>query len=158
MSAVTRPLRWQDLSAVASLEQLLHPDDPWSVATWWAELAERPRRDYVVRVESEQLVGYAGLDLAGDSADVMTVAVDPQRQGQGHGDALMEHLHSRAARAGCDTVLLEVREDNRAARGLYGRHGYVLVHRRRGYYQPSGVDALVLRRSLGAEAEEGHDV
>ncbi len=155
MSATTRPLRWQDLGAVAALEGQVHPDDAWSEATWWAELAERPRRDYVVRVdERDRLVGYAGLDLAGETADVMTIAVDPLLHGQGHGAALLRHLHARARTAGCGAVLLEVREDNTGARALYDRHGYTLVHRRRGYYQPGGVDALVLRRDLTHDGGE----
>lgn len=155
MSATTRPLRWQDLRAVAALEQRVHPEDAWSEATWWGELAERPRRDYAVRVDgpADRLVGYAGLDLAGDTADVMTIAVDPSLQGRGHGTALLRHLHTRAASAGCGAVLLEVREDNTSARAMYDRHGYRLVRRRRGYYQPDGVDALVLRRDLTVDRQ-----
>jgi ribosomal-protein-alanine N-acetyltransferase len=158
MTAVTRPMRWQDLRGVAALEQQVHPDDAWSEVTWWAELAQRPRRDYAVRVDEHgQLLGYAGLDLAGATADVMTIAVDPVRQGQGHGASLLRHLHTRAATAGCDAVLLEVREDNTAARAMYDQHGYTLVHRRPGYYQPGGIDALVLRRDLSLD-REGSDV
>jgi ribosomal-protein-alanine N-acetyltransferase len=44
--------------------------------------------------------------------------------------------------------LLEVREDNPRARQLYSRHGFTEVGVRRGYYQPSGVDAVVMRKGL----------
>jgi len=44
--------------------------------------------------------------------------------------------------------LLEVREDNPRARQLYSRHGFTEVGIRRGYYQPSGVDAVVMRKEL----------
>ena len=43
-----RPLAWTDLGRLAELETALFADDAWSEATWWAELAARPRRDYVV--------------------------------------------------------------------------------------------------------------
>jgi ribosomal protein S18 acetylase RimI-like enzyme len=44
--------------------------------------------------------------------------------------------------------LLEVREDNPRARRLYLRHGFAEAGIRRGYYQPSGVDAVVMRKVL----------
>ena len=43
-------------------------------------------------------------------------------------------------------VLLEVRADNAAAQRLYERRGFTEIGRRRGYYQPSGADAVVMRR------------
>ena len=43
-----REARWTDVPALAALEAQLFPDDAWSESTWWAELAGRPRRDYVV--------------------------------------------------------------------------------------------------------------
>jgi len=153
-----RAMRWQDLAEVHRIEEDAFPQDAWSLAAWWSELAARPRRDYVVLQESglpgergaAGLVGYGGLDLAGETADVMTVAVDPARRGQGHGVTLLEELLDRATRSGAAAVMLEVRADNEAALGLYSRHGFHEVHRRRGYYQPCAVDALVMRKEVGA--------
>jgi ribosomal-protein-alanine N-acetyltransferase len=45
-------------------------------------------------------------------------------------------------------VLLEVRADNEHAQGLYRRRGFTEVGRRRGYYQPSGADAVVMKREV----------
>jgi len=45
-------------------------------------------------------------------------------------------------------VFLEVREDNQRARGLYLRRGFEEIGVRRGYYQPSGTDAIVMRKDL----------
>ena len=114
---LTRPMRWQDLPAVHRIEVGSFEQDPWSLGSFWGELAARPRRDYVV-LEGESVLGYAGLDLAGETADVMTIAVDPQLRGQGHGVALLEWLLRRAAHAGTSQVMLEVRADNEAAIGL----------------------------------------
>ena len=41
-----------------------------------------------------------------------------------------------------------MREDNPRARQLYQRHGFAEAGIRRGYYQPSGVDAVVMRKGL----------
>ena len=47
--------------------------------------------------------------------------------------------------------VLEVRADNTAAIGLYARYGFQEVHRRRGYYQPGAVDALIMRRKVASD-------
>jgi Acetyltransferases len=57
-------------------------------------------------------------------------------------------LVDEADKRGYEEVLLEVREDNPRARRLYLRHGFAEVGIRRGYYQPSGVDAVVMRKGL----------
>lgn len=144
-----RELRWSDIPALAQAERELFADDAWTEPTWWAELAGRPRRDYVVAAASDgTIAGYAGVDCAGDTADVMTIAVDTSYRGTGLGDRLLGDLLGRASAAGAQSVLLEVRADNAPALGLYGRHGFEQVSVRRRYYQPGDVDALVLRRRL----------
>ena len=146
-----REARWTDLPALAGLETELFAHDAWSEPTWWAELAGRPRRDYVVLTDDRRptgVLGYAGLDHGGDVADVMTVAVAPRAQGRGLGRLLLGELERRAAARGAGHVILEVRADNAAARALYERAGYALISTRRRYYQPGDVDALVLRKAL----------
>jgi ribosomal-protein-alanine N-acetyltransferase len=141
-----RDLEWTDLAHLAGLEQQLFADDAWSEATWWSELAGRPRRDYVVAKTSDgTIAGYAGLDLSGDVADVMTIATSPGHQGRGTGRLLLAELVRRATAHGADAVLLEVRADNDAARRLYDQAGFEVISVRRRYYQPGDVDALVMR-------------
>jgi ribosomal-protein-alanine N-acetyltransferase len=147
--AVTlRPMRWWDVEPALALERVLFPDDAWSAETFWSELAGVPStRHYLVAVDGDEVVGYAGLFAAyHHQADVQTVAVVPGRQGQGIGDRLLGALLEEAARRSCTEILLEVRADNAAAQRLYARHGFERIGLRRGYYQPGRVDALVLRR------------
>jgi len=61
---------------------------------------------------------------------------------------LLDELERRAGARGATHVILEVRADNVAARGLYERAGYTAISTRRSYYQPGDVDALVLRKAL----------
>jgi len=146
-------LRWTDLPQLVALEAELFPDDAWSQETWWAELAARPRRSYVVEELDGALVGYAGLDLTGEVADVMTIAVAPSAQGHGLGRRLLDELVARAAADDATHLMLEVREDNAAARRLYDTRGFELLTVRRRYYQPGDVDAHVMRLTLaGATA------
>jgi ribosomal-protein-alanine N-acetyltransferase len=143
-----RDVHWTDLPVLAGLERDLFGPDAWAEPTWWAELAGRPRRDYVVLADGRAVLGYAGLDVAGDVADVMTVAVVPQGRGRGLGRLLLGELERRASARGVSHVVLEVRADNTAARALYEHTGYEQISTRRRYYQPGDVDAIVLRKTL----------
>ncbi|HSU74104.1 MAG TPA: ribosomal protein S18-alanine N-acetyltransferase [Terrabacter sp.] len=145
---VLRELEWTDLARLAELELDLFAQDAWSEQTWWAELAARPRREYVVATADGTITGYAGLDVAGEVADVMTIAVAPAHRGSGVGRVLLAELVRRATERAVDAVLLEVRADNDAARRLYDRAGFEVISVRRRYYQPGDVDALVMRLLL----------
>ncbi len=81
---------------------------------------------------------------------MLTIAVALDRWGEGTGAALLDALLAEAARRGCTEVFLEVRTDNARAQQLYRRYGFTEIGIRRGYYQPSGADALVMRRVAGA--------
>jgi ribosomal-protein-alanine N-acetyltransferase len=153
-AASLRRMRWWDLEQVVPLERELFPDDAWSDAAFWAELARPETRHYVVAEGSEGVVGYAGLMAAGGDADVQTVAVAPRARGAGVGRMLLAELLAEAARRRCNDVLLEVRADNEAALTLYDRFGFERIARRRGYYR-GGVDAVVMRlRGVGRRPAE----
>jgi ribosomal-protein-alanine N-acetyltransferase len=76
------------------------------------------------------------------------MAVARSHWGRGIGSALLESLLAEAARRECTEVFLEVRADNPRAQRLYIRHGFADMGLRRGYYQPSGTDAIVMRRPM----------
>lgn len=151
MTARLRPMSWTDIDTLVELEQRLFVDDAWSARTWWSELAGRPQRVYLVAQDDDRVVGYAGLSVAGDVADVMTIAVAPGAQGTGVGRLLLEELVAQASAAAVSVVLLEVRSDNDPARKLYERNGFEQIGVRRRYYQPGDIDALVMRRHLRQE-------
>jgi len=145
-----REMNRADMAAIIALEQELFPEDAWTPEMFATEFAQPPsRRLYLVAEEGNALIGYAGMMFTGGSqADVVTLAVDPGRWGRGTGTALLTALVDEAEKRGYQEVLLEVREDNPRARQLYLRHGFAEIGIRRGYYQPSGVDAVVMRKAL----------
>ena len=145
-----REMKRADMAAIMALEEELFPEDAWSPEMFAAEFAQPPsRRLYLVAERENALIGYAGMMFTGGSqADVVTLAVAPARWGEGTGSALLMTLVDEAEKRGYEEVLLEVRKDNPRARRLYLRHGFDEVGIRRGYYQPSGVDAVVMRKVL----------
>ncbi|MEO5336348.1 MAG: GNAT family N-acetyltransferase [Magnetospirillum sp. WYHS-4] len=89
---------------------------------------------------------------AADEAEIITLAVLPERRRAGLGRTLVEAARAEAARRGAATMFLEVAADNPAARVLYESLGFREAGRRKGYYaRPGGpaVDALVLVTSCG---------
>lgn len=146
-----RAMTMDDMPAVMALERELFPDDAWSPQMFASELAQSARRLYLIAQdgEGEELLGYAGLMFTGGpEADVLTLAVRPASWGRGIGTALLLALLDEAGGRECKQVFLEVREDNPRARSLYTRHGFAEIGVRRGYYQPAGVDAIVMRKDL----------
>jgi len=146
-----------DLNDVLALEQELFPDDPWT-AEMFAEEVVQPADTRLYLVAETQAGDQSGRDLAGyagmmfvpgdTQADVLTIAVARTHWGRGIGSALLSELLRAARDRGRAEVFLEVREDNPRARGLYLRRGFEEIGVRRGYYQPSGVDAIVMRKDL----------
>jgi ribosomal-protein-alanine N-acetyltransferase len=145
-------MRWWDVPAALAIERELFPD-PWTEATFWSELAGVPETRHYVVIESDgELIGYAGLFATRHTADVQTLAVAGDRQGEGLGAHLLTALLDEVRRRGASEVLLEVRADNETAARLYARFGFERIGVRRGYYQPGRVDAVVMRLRPGADA------
>ena len=85
--------------------------------------------------------------MAADEAEILALAVIPERRRSGIGRLLLAQAQAQAAAAGARVVFLEVSARNAAARALYAAGGYREVGRRTRYY-PDGTDALVLARPL----------
>jgi ribosomal-protein-alanine N-acetyltransferase len=155
-----------DLAGVIALEHELFPEDPWTAQMFADEVAQpRDVRLYLVaeaddgpaernvagdRGPGPAIAGYAGMLFVpgGLQADVLTIAVRESRWGLGIGSALLDALIQAARERDCAEVFLEVRADNPRAHGLYLRRGFAEIGVRRGYYKPSGVDAIVMRKDL----------
>lgn len=148
-----RPVTPEDIEAIAHAELELFPDEAWNVFQLAEEISHRDRR-YVLAAEGADaggsLLGYAGIMLAGDLADLHTIGT--LREGAGIGRALLTWCEEQARAGGAVRTLLEVREDNDRARRFYATAGYREIDRRRGYYPIRGrrIDALVLERTLTA--------
>ena len=145
MTTVTiQRLRWWHIQALEPIEADLFGAERWSAAMFWNELASG--HHYVAALEGEELIGYAGLSVNGDEGWVQNIAVRQDRQRREIGRALLQALLAEAARRRVQGVLLEVAVDNGTAQRLYDSFGFEPVGVRRGYYQPSNTDALVMRR------------
>lgn len=149
MTRVER-MRWWHVEQLLPVERALFGEQPWTARTFWSELAQLDTRWYVVALDGEEIAGYAGLCDYPDEAWVQTLAVAARWQGRALGSRLLTALLEEAGRRRQRVVSLEVRAGNVVAQRLYDRHGFVRVGVRRGYYEPSGEDAVVMTRRSGA--------
>lgn len=139
-------MRWWHISEVLDIEADLFGAERWSAPMFWNELANG--HHYLIALAPDgRIVGYAGLAVPEPTeAWVQNIAVRRDCQRRGVGRALLTALLAEADRRGVGSVLLEVAVDNAAAQKLYAAYDFEPIGVRRGYYQPSNTDALVMRR------------
>lgn len=111
---------------------------PWDAAEFSAEL----QKDYAKYFICEN--GYGGIWCIYETAELIRIAAREPRRGTG--TALMDVLLRAAKDAGCERMLLEVRESNAPAHSLYKKFGFKETSVRRGYYE--GEDAIIMEKIL----------
>jgi ribosomal-protein-alanine N-acetyltransferase len=89
--------------------------------------------------------------VTADDAEILTMAVLPEKRRRGIGRTLLAAGMREAASRGASALFLEVSISNQAARDLYRAAGFAEVGRRPRYYS-DGADALVMRASLARPA------
>lgn len=99
----------------------------------------------------EKAVAMIVYRLAGEQADIITLAVRPPCRRMGLGRRLMEHALQHLEGLGGDSLFLDVEDGNRPALSLYEALGFTQCNRRRLYYRQkdgSYTDALVMTKKL----------
>ncbi|MEX1021938.1 MAG: ribosomal protein S18-alanine N-acetyltransferase, partial [Dehalococcoidia bacterium] len=98
----------------------------------------------VFGVDHERILGFLGVWYMVDQLHLVTIAVDPARQGEGIGQRLMLECLDLALEADLNEVVLEVRVTNERARRLYERFGFRQAGILKDYYQDNHEDAAVM--------------
>ena len=139
-----RQMRQEHVAQVAELEKICFAD-PWSEKSIASEL-ENPLSYWLVALDEDRVVGYAGSQTVLGETDMMNVAVRPEYRRQGIAEALILALIGQLRRRQSHCLTLEVRDSNTSARALYGKLGFLEIGRRRNYYRNPREDALILRK------------
>ncbi len=144
-----RPAEPADVDALAGAEKRSF-SDPWSRAGI-AELFENETVHGYVAVDGGpemRLAGYVFARVVAGEAEILNIAVVPEARRDGLGRRLLETVLKSVQSAGAESVFLEVRESNEAAKRLYGALGFRPVGFRADYYRKPREHALVLRLDL----------
>jgi [ribosomal protein S18]-alanine N-acetyltransferase len=142
----------RDLPSILEIERASF-SDPWTEDAFESAFALQRMRLFVAEESGDAprggasvLVGYVVALLLGPEAEIADLAVAPRVRRRGVGRVLLERTLADLEVRAVETVFLEVRESNSAARALYESQGFVMVGRRRGYYRHPPEDALILKR------------
>ena len=125
-------------------------DDAWSARSIGAMLATPGAFGLLAGAGDDGPAGFILLRAAADEAEILSLAVLPAARRRGVGRRLLAEAIDRLVEAGVRRLVLEVAENNAAARGLYAGAGFAEVGRRPGYYRqgPRLVAALIMARNL----------
>jgi ribosomal-protein-alanine N-acetyltransferase len=100
-----------------------------------------------INYNHQSIIGVCCLWAILEEAHITILGIQPQYQRLGFGQLLLYTLMKSAWKRGLERATLEVAASNTSALSLYHKFGFQDVGRRRGYYQQTGEDALILWRS-----------
>ena len=136
-----------DLPIVLELEEQLFTST-WKMDDFLYEMNENPFSQMFVWEEDSEIVGYMGIWIIFEQAQLTNLAVNKKYQGKGYGRVLLEKGISICQEAGCEIMTLEVRQSNVVAKSLYQSCGFEKVSVKKDYYQDNHEDADVMMKGL----------
>ncbi len=143
---VLRAAKKEDVPSVLNAERLSF-SDPWTEGMLLSSVSDG--FDFTLLFDGEALVGYSILDrrVLGE-AELHNIAIIPDYRGKGLSSLLMDKIISDTEGS---VIFLEVRAGNAAAIGLYKKHGFTEIGKRKNYYKNPPDDAIIMQRhSTGA--------
>jgi ribosomal-protein-alanine N-acetyltransferase len=119
---------------------------PWSRKSFRDELAN-PTALYLIAVDGEEVLGYAGMWHVINEGHITNVAVRHGNRRQGVGEKLIRGLVGLALKKEMIGLTLEVSMSNAGAQKLYSKLGFKPEGIRKRYYD-TGDDAIIMWKIL----------
>jgi ribosomal-protein-alanine N-acetyltransferase len=123
-----------DIRKLVRLEERAFTVGPYSVDMLRYALSESGDMAFKVEDEKEIIAYIMACPLSESSLDIESIAVDPEHRGKGLAKALFQHIEDIAKQRGYEKIVLEVREHNREAIGLYEKLGFKKTEFLKNYY------------------------
>jgi ribosomal-protein-alanine N-acetyltransferase len=149
------PMVAEHLDGVLALEESLFSEGPWTREMFRQELEDLAMSRPVVALLDGEVVGYMATWFLRDEVHLLNIGVAKAHQRKGYGRRMVEHLIRNARLGGRALVTLEVRAANDSALAMYDSLAFEKVAVRRGYYEETGEDALVMVLDLRAPEVPG---
>lgn len=133
---------------VSLIKPLFHSnfDNFWSIDILKDDLNNCNSKYFVAKINNE-IVGFAGIKVIFDEADIMNIAVKIDKRNLGIGSLLLEKLISTANDLGCEIITLEVNENNYSAIHLYEKYNFKRIGLRKKYYNNTDNAIIMTRRN-----------
>ena len=135
------PMTMEDLELIKDdLEEKF--DKFWTYGILKSEIANINSR-YIMAKCNEEIVGFAGLTLIVDEANIMNVVVKKEKRMQGIGNLLIKNLIEISKALKAKSITLEVNINNVPAINLYKKFKFEEIGLRKKYYNNID-DALIM--------------
>ena len=138
-----------DFEAVQAIENECFKE-PYSTADLRYEFEENPVNKIIVGEQDGKVIGFIDFLITFNSSTIMQVAVTKEWRKNGIATQLLSEMEKSFPKEIDDlveTITLEVRESNEAAKNLYLKNGYKIVVVKTNYYK-DGENAIYMLKRL----------
>ena len=138
-----------DFNAVEAIENECFKE-PYSAEDLYYEFKGNPVNKIIVAEEGGLVVGFIDFLITFNSSTIMQVAVAKEFRGKGIATQLLNEMEKSFPKNIDDiveSITLEVRESNEAAKNLYLKNGYKVVVIKSNYYK-DGENAIYMIKRL----------
>ncbi|MFC0274523.1 ribosomal protein S18-alanine N-acetyltransferase [Metabacillus herbersteinensis] len=142
-SLTIRKMTKEDIDSVYEIETKSFAA-AWTKESFFHEIEQNLFARYLVVEHHDKIVGYCGLWVIMDDAQITNIAVLPEYRGKKIGEALLTFSMQLARELSASRLTLEVRVSNHVAQGLYKKLGFVQGGIRKRYYTDNQEDALLM--------------
>lgn len=122
-------------------------DNFWNYDILRQELECSNSHFVIAKNDNNEIVGFAGLKVIVDEADIMNIVVKKSFRHNGIGSMLLENLISYSKDKNLKTITLEVNEHNLSAIRLYDKFNFNHIGIRKKYYNGES-DAIIMSKKL----------
>lgn len=137
-----REMTLADVEQVYCLEESIF-SIPWSKKSFENSMKQKDTL-FIVAEKEEKIIGYLGMYIFFEQADISNVAVAKAYRRQQVARRLLAYILVEAKSRGVKNVTLEVRETNVAAIKLYENMGFCEAGIRKNYYKEPTENALIM--------------
>ena len=137
-------MKLEDLDCIKNI-LLTDFDDFWNYDIFKTEL-ESKNSKYIIAKMGNEIVGFAGVKVVLEQADIMNIVTKKNCRNKGIGSLLLKSLIDICKDLNVSSIMLEVDENNLSAIHLYKNFGFEILNTRKNYY---GINsALIMRKEF----------
>ena len=131
-----------------SIKDILYSDfdNFWTYEVLKDELSSEISKYFVCKI-NDIVVGFCGIKIILDTAEIMNIVIKKDFRGQGLSNQLLSYVINICKQLNIKSINLEVNVENTIAINLYKKYNFVKVGLRKKYYDNT-TDALLMTLDL----------
>ena len=136
-----------DLKEVMEIEKVSFPNREALSGNYFKSLYQKYPEGFIVAESEGRIIGYTIGQPKNESAEIISLAVDPIWRKKGIGKTLTNFLINNFKEKGVKEISLHARIKNKAGITLYQNLGFQILKTIKNYYQ-NGDDAYLMKKKI----------